>query len=73
MAGKIAAINPTFKAAIIANSVICVCCFIGMLVVAYYPPKTPVDVYGPLKDVFILTAGAFVGLLGGRAGVPDQK
>ena len=68
-------INPLFKLLIWVNSVLCLLTFIGMVVMAFAAPKEPTPAQLQLstacETVFKMTAGAFIGLLGGRAAAPD--
>jgi hypothetical protein len=36
-------------------------------------PKPRESLYNACEKIFTLTAGAFIGLLGGRAAAPDSK
>ncbi len=68
-------INPLFKLLIWVNSLLCLLTFIGMVVMAFTAPKDPtpaqVQLSTACETVFKMTAGAFIGLLGGRAAAPD--
>jgi hypothetical protein len=68
-------INPLFKLLIWVNSALCLLTFIGMVVMAFVAPKDPtpaqVQLSTACETVFKMTAGAFIGLLGGRAAAPD--
>jgi hypothetical protein len=64
-------INPTFKWAVIINSALCVSSLAVMCAAAGLSSDSNVlaeRLFGVREKVFTLTAGAFVGLLGGRAG-----
>ncbi len=64
-------INPLFKLLIWVNSGLCLLTFIGMVAMAFIAPKDPtpaqVQLSTACETVFKMTAGAFIGLLGGRA------
>lgn len=68
-------INPLFKLLIWVNSALCVLTFVGMVAMAFFAPKDPtpaqVQLSTACETVFKMTAGAFIGLLGGRAAAPD--
>ena len=68
-------INPLFKLLIWVNSGLCLLTFIGMVAMAFIAPKDPtpaqVQLSTACETVFKMTAGAFIGLLGGRAAAPD--
>jgi hypothetical protein len=70
-------INPLFKLLIWVNSVLCVLTFVGMVAMALFAPKDPtpaqVQLSTACETVFKMTAGAFIGLLGGRAAAPDPS
>jgi threonine/homoserine/homoserine lactone efflux protein len=66
--------NPTFKWAVIINCIICALCLAIMViltVVASEKNELALRLYGTCDKVFTLTAGAFLGLLGGKAASPD--
>ena len=66
-------INPTFKWAVIVNCVLCVVTFVTMIVVfllAQDDNKFAERLFITCEKVFVMTAGAFIGLLGGRAARP---
>jgi hypothetical protein len=70
-------VNPLFKLLVIVNSVLCLTS-VGIMVWAAIDttdpmPKARERLFNACEHVFTLTAGAFIGLLGGRAAVPDQK
>ena len=70
-------INPLFKLLIWVNSGLCLGTFIGMVVMAFVASKDPTPAQTQLSSacetVFKMTAGAFIGLLGGRAAAPDPQ
>ena len=64
-------INPTFKWAVIINAALCIVSLVVMCAAAGLSGNSNVlaeRLFGVCEKVFTLTAGAFVGLLGGRAG-----
>jgi hypothetical protein len=71
MAKALVTINPTFKWAVIVNAALCVTTLIVMCAAAFLPAPSNVlaeRLFTVCEKFFTLTAGAFVGLLGGRAG-----
>jgi hypothetical protein len=68
-------INPLFKLLIWVNSALCILTFVGMVAMAVFAPKDPtpaqVQLSTACETVFKMTAGAFIGLLGGRAAALD--
>ena len=71
VSSKVAVINPAFKWAVIINCVICIVTMATM-VVAVFAPQTDLAtrLFVTCEKVFTLTAGAFIGLLGGKASGP---
>jgi hypothetical protein len=69
-------VNPMFKLLLWINSVLCVVS-LGVMVWAANQPepvsKAAERLFNACEHVFTLTAGAFIGLLGGRAAAPDPK
>jgi hypothetical protein len=67
--------NPVFNWLIIINSLLCLTTLIVMIWAASDPadpmPKGKERLFNACEHVFTLTAGAFIGLLGGRAATPD--
>lgn len=67
--------NPVFNWLIIINSLLCVATLAVMIWAASDPtdpmPKGKERLFNACEHVFTLTAGAFIGLLGGRAAAPD--
>jgi hypothetical protein len=69
--------NPYFKTLLWINSVVCVTCAAAMIWAASHEgadgdmPKAKARVFEICSYVFVSTSGAFVGLLCGRAAVPD--
>ena len=68
-------INPLFKALIVINLGLCGICLVVMVVVALTTAKEPTEIqrqlYSACETVFKMTAGAFIGLMAGRAATPD--
>ncbi len=65
-----------FKLLLWINALLCVVTFGAMVWVAALPeplPKATDRLFNACEHVFTLTAGAFIGLLGGRAAAPDPK
>jgi hypothetical protein len=70
-------INPMFKLLLWINGALCAVT-LGVMVwiagVGEEPlPKARERVLNACEHVFTLTAGAFIGLLGGRAAAPDSR
>lgn len=67
-------INPLFKLLLWVNSSLCLVSLTVMIWTATEDPmsKGKERLYNACEHVFTLTAGAFIGLLGGRAAAPDQ-
>jgi hypothetical protein len=69
-------INPLFKLLLIVNSALCVASGAVMIVMAITVPdpmtKAQDRLLNDFGHVFTVTTGAFIGLLGGRAGAPDR-
>jgi hypothetical protein len=75
-AGHTLTINPMFKLLLWINAILCVATFGAMIWLACQPeplPKAAERLFNACEHVFTLTAGAFIGLLGGRAAAPDPK
>ena len=69
-------INPMFKLLLWINATMCVVTFGAMIWLTTFQepmPKTAERLFNACEHVFTLTAGAFIGLLGGRAAAPDPK
>ena len=71
----VAVVNPTFKWAVIINCIICASTLIIMLCLALFSSqdKLAEKLFFTCEKVFTLTAGAFIGLLGGKASGPDKQ
>lgn len=67
-------INPLFKLLLWVNSLLCLASLLVMIWTATEDPmsKGKERLFIACEHVFTLTAGAFIGLLGGRAAAPDQ-
>ena len=67
-------INPLFKLLLWVNSLLCTASLAVMIWAALDDPmsKGKERLFNACEHVFTLTAGAFIGLLGGRAAAPDQ-
>jgi hypothetical protein len=76
IAKPVITINPYFKLLICINCALCVITLIGMILLAFFAPepmtKAQEQLAGACEAVFKMTAGAFIGLLGGRAAAPDR-
>jgi hypothetical protein len=60
----------------VINAALCVVTFGAMIWLATFSeplPKAADRLFNACEHVFTLTAGAFIGLLGGRAAAPDPK
>ena len=70
-------INPMFKLLLWINGALCIVTLAVMVWIAAAGedplPKARERVLNACEHVFTLTAGAFIGLLGGRAAAPDSK
>jgi hypothetical protein len=69
-------INPMFKLLLWINAALCVVTLGVMIWIAGQAeplPKAADRLFNACEHVFTLTAGAFIGLLGGRAAAPDPK
>ncbi len=70
-------INPMFKLLLWINGALCAVTLGVMIWIAASPddplPKARERVLNACEHVFTLTAGAFIGLLGGRAAAPDSR
>ncbi len=68
-------INPLFKLLIFINVCLCVVCLGVMIGIGLSAPEPPSDLqrqlYSACETVFKMTAGAFIGLLGGKAASAD--
>jgi hypothetical protein len=71
----VAVVNPTFKWAVIINCVICTATLVIMVCLALFSSqdKLAEKLFFTCEKVFTLTAGAFIGLLGGKASGPDKQ
>ena len=71
----VVSINPMFKLLILINLTLCGICLVVMVAVGLAAPKEPTELqrqlYGACETVFKMTAGAFIGLLAGKASQPD--
>src|SRR5690349_5683778 len=69
-------INPLFKLLIWVNSALCLVTFAGLVILALFAPnpmtKAQEQLAAACDTVFKMTAGAFIGLLGGRAAAPER-
>ena len=75
MAKKTVTSNPFLKGIIGINICLCAICFIGLFVVAYWPPADHTmgeKLHWICEHTFLLGSGAFFGLLGGRVAAPDH-
>jgi hypothetical protein len=67
-------VNPLFKLLILINLSLCAIC-LSVMVVLGLTSKEPTELqrqlYSACETVFKMTAGAFIGLLAGRAAAPD--
>jgi hypothetical protein len=69
-------VNPMFKLLLWINAILCVVTLGVMVWVSTLQdpmPKARERLVNACEHVFTLTAGAFIGLLGGRAAAPDAK
>jgi hypothetical protein len=69
-------VNPLFKLLLWINAALCVAT-LGVMVWASFDatdpmPKARERLLNTCDHIFTMTAGAFIGLLGGRAAVPDR-
>jgi len=67
--------NPAFRLLLWINSLLCAASLVVMIWAAGAPdpmPKGRERLFNACEHVFTLTAGAFIGLLGGRAAAPDR-
>jgi hypothetical protein len=67
--------NPAFRLLLWINSLLCAASLAVMIWAANAPdpmPKGRERLLNACEHVFTLTAGAFIGLLGGRAAAPDR-
>ena len=74
--GPVITINPMFKLLLWINTALCVVSLGVMIWGATLPeplPRAAERLFNACEHVFTLTAGAFIGLLGGRAAAPDSK
>jgi hypothetical protein len=69
-------INPMFKLLLWINAALCIVTLGVMVWIAGFSddptPKARERLMNACEHVFTLTAGAFIGLLGGRAAAPDS-
>jgi hypothetical protein len=72
-------VNRMFVLLLAINGLIWLGTFAVMAVIAATAPVDPQqmpkirsDLYSTCEKVFMLSSGAFIGLLGGRAGAPDK-
>ena len=69
--------TPVFRLAIIVNAIICGATFAGMIVLALWGSnpmtKSQDTLLAVCEKAFMMTTGAFLGLLGGRAANPETK
>jgi hypothetical protein len=72
-------VNRMFVLLLAINGLIWLTTLVVMIVVAFSAPPDPQqlpkvrsDLYSTCDKVFMLSSGAFIGLLGGRAGAPDK-
>ena len=73
---NVVTINPMFKLLLGINAGLCIVTFGVMIWISTLPepmPKATERLFAACEHVFTLTAGAFIGLLGGRAASPDPK
>ncbi len=73
---KTITVNPMFKLLLWINATLCVVTLGVMVWLATFSdplPKASERLFNACEHVFTLTAGAFIGLLGGRAAAPDPK
>jgi hypothetical protein len=69
-------VNPMFKLLLWINAALCIVTLGAMIWLATLSeplPKAADRLFNACEHVFTLTAGAFIGLLGGRAAAPDPK
>jgi hypothetical protein len=67
--------NPAFRLLLWINSLLCATSLAVMVWAAAAPdplPKGRERLFNACEHVFTLTAGAFIGLLGGRAAAPER-
>lgn len=65
--------TPAFLIAIVANAVLCVGSAILAVVIIYCPPHNEAagdKLFWIFEHILLMSAGAFIGLLGGKAGRP---
>jgi hypothetical protein len=71
------AVNSLFKLLLWINAALCVVSLGVMIWIAAVfvdpAPKSADRLFNACEHVFTLTAGAFIGLLGGRAAAPDAR
>jgi hypothetical protein len=74
-AGNTVKINPMFKLLLCINAALCFVTLGAMIWLATLSEPLPKadPLFNACEHVFTLTAGAFIGLLGGRAAAPDPK
>ena len=69
-------INPMFSLLLWINALLCVVTLAIMVWTSIEQdplPKARERLFNACEHVFTMTAGAFIGLLGGRASIPDPK
>jgi hypothetical protein len=72
-------VNPLFKLLVAINIGLCLMTFAVMVAIWIWgsnenpAPRAQENLYNTCETVFKMTAGAFIGLLGGRAAAPDGK
>ena len=75
-AKPIAISNPYFKLLLCINAAMWLATGAVMVYAAFWGPdppnKTQEQLFNTCEKVFFMTAGAFIGLLGGRAATPDR-
>lgn len=68
--------TPYFRWAVIINAIICLAAFCGMAGVAVFVAdpmnRQQENFFNVCDKAFMMTAGAFLGLLGGRAANPSS-
>jgi len=68
-------VNPLFKLLLIINTTLSVVSLAIMVALAFFAPdpltKAQDQLLNACETVFKMTAGTFIGLLGGRAAAPD--
>ena len=75
MAKKTVISNPLLKTVIKINALICAACFAGLFLITYFPPTNEMmgeKLHWICEHILFMSAGAFLGLLGGRVAAPDH-